>query len=220
MARVRGPALSLAASGNLGAINYTSWRGLQIARAAENYTFTPSESQKVINDYLIAVCARWGGTLTSSQRAVWEAVARGQTWVGRLGLAMKPSGYNLFVKVNMIAKTMGGVYQNVPPDLGKNAMMAAFVATTGGLIGEIDIDVTIHSASATPDRIQIFRAGPYDSPGRHALEGEFLLIANQVTPFDLTDTGLTSTKYYWYKGRVGWLTGTVGNFFETQAQAA
>lgn len=75
MAVVINPALSTAASGNLGPINYTRWRGMAVARAATTWTFTPSTKQTVYETMLRTVTRAWGGVLSASERQMWDAVA-------------------------------------------------------------------------------------------------------------------------------------------------
>jgi hypothetical protein len=211
MAIVDGPAMSLRASGNMGAICYTRWRGMQIARKSSDLVFQDTTPQQKAKDAVGLASKAWSGTLTPEQRAMWEEYARSQRKINRLGLRWTPSGYHIFMSRSTQAQLFGGVIQVTPPISMRAVSVLSVSILARAEVGKASIEMTFPTAPYRPDVMQVFRAGPYDGGGRHAIAPEFLEVQQVVDPFNWIDTGLSSGKYYWYRVRWGLLEGVVSS---------
>jgi len=63
---------------------------------------------------------------------------------------------------------------------------------------------------------EVWRAGPYDSGGRRAIDGEYRFLKFIQPIASDTDSGLTVGKYYWYRARVIDDYGRTQNWFDAQ----
>lgn len=216
MAKVDGPAMSIRASGNVGPLCYSIWRGMQIARAAWSGTQTSTSAQLVIRGYYTTVVQAWGGALTEAQRQMWRDYARTCRWVNTLGLDWIPSGYQVFVKMGLQSLILGSSYQVEPPEELVGAHPGSVVVYRPGVDEMIEVSMSDWADGIEPDVIQIWRAGPYVSGGYHAQKQEFRVVQVQGPPFVWQDWGVVSENYYWYRVRWGFNIGIVGNFWEEQ----
>lgn len=216
MAKVKGPALSLEASGNLGAICYSRWRGLRIARDVWTGTYPGTSAQIEVNNRMTTVSQAWGNTLTEAQREAWREAARSQVWKSELGDTWRPSGYNYFCRQNLNRLMMGLGIMTIPPaavpDIYCDEFELKWEATTMVVMMQLKGFVT----GAYPDQVQYFKAGPYDSQGRRPIEGEWRYYDKQLPGSWLYDYDVVIYKWYWYRAR--WFTneGFVGNWFPEQ----
>ncbi|MBA7661149.1 hypothetical protein ES703_69162 [subsurface metagenome] len=220
MAVVKGPAMSIAASGNLGPICYSRWRELAIARDVWTGTVPNTPDQQTYQGILITMAQAWGGVLTEEDREAWRAAARVITFQDRFGEPVHYSGYILFVSRNMVRRRWisGFLFK---PEQDKGLM--------------IWYDMVLQYASATsrfewrhfniptgkrPDILEAWQAGPYNSPGRVALEKEYRYY-NFKTPGVGTIFKVMSSdnKWYWLKMRMGDFSGVVSPFQTRQVFA-
>jgi len=220
MAIVNAPALSLSASGNLGAICYATWRGVQVARAASTLVCPMTTPQLKAQTAVGTAAIAWSGTLTAFQRELWEKHATTIQLRNRLGLAWTPSGYQLFMKRSVQALLLGGTVQAEPPVEMVQVLEVSVSIEASITPGEADIEMTFKSGMTQPDKMQVFRAGPYVGGGRRARHPDYLEVQQVGTPYSWTDTGLTTGAYYWYKVRWGLYTGIVGVDWEGQVLVA
>lgn len=221
IAIVINPALSTAASGNLGGINYTRWRGRAVARARTTWIgFTPSTQQLLYKGKLEFVVKAWGGSLTAAQRSAWVNAAASFRVIDRFGRQYTCTGYQMFCKLNMQRSVAELPFNSLPPITGIPFFMEGLMVGLSGVPGIGRMHAISVTPAYQPDMVQYWQAGPFDSPGRHALGNEFLLLGIE-RPFDDEDTAaLTIGKYYWFRARGGQDSGEVGNFHEFQWQAA
>jgi len=220
LAKVVGPALSLRASGNLGAINYTEWRGTAIARELNPCVQPNNPKQEAVQDKLASVQTAWGMTLSSSDRALWDELARTMSWSDRMSVRWTPAGYHLFLKTNCQALALGGVIQVTPPTSFPWTIPARFDCTYVSSVPKIAVRMDQFPVGEEPDLIQVFRAGPFDTGGRRAIKSDYRQKALQPSPYIYADTAIVALKWYWYRVRWGYKIGIVGNYFDLQAQAA
>lgn len=221
MGIVENPALSTRASGNVCGINYTSWRGLAIARCAWTGTVPNTAKQVTIQGFLTAVSQDWGQTLSAAQRDRWAAVAKDIRWVDRLGRSYIPSGYQHFMKLNMRRRVMGLVIMQEPPGAQEKpyANVLSFFINLG--IPRLDVRLRLGvGIDIDGYGVEYFKAGPFDSGGRRAIAGEWRFLAREVPPSDYSDFAVVLNKWYWYRGRSISEFGDVGNWFERQVQIA
>lgn len=217
MAIVKGPALSLLASGNLGDICYSRWRELQIARSSWTGTVPNTGPQVVIQGFLAAAAQAWGSTLTAAQRTMWEGYAAGLVRVDRLGGEYRPSGYNTFVAYSVQRQRWGLAIAAVPPVVKIGAVPSSYAVWSTG-VDTIHADLHYTVSVYGPDGVEYWMAGPYDSPGRRALENEyrFQVARFQAAASEASWVQTPVDKWYWVKGRFLWLPGYTGNYWYDQ----
>jgi hypothetical protein len=200
----------------MGAICYAKWRGQQIARAKSTLVCPETTPQQKAQDAGGIAAKGWSQVLTAEQRAMWEEYARSQRLINRLGLKWVPSGYQIYLKRSVQSILLGGAVQTEPPISERAISVLTVTIEAMSAAGEARIEMTFPTAPYRPDVIQVFRAGPYDGGGRHAIAPEYLEVQQVGDPFTWTDTGLDSGKYYWYKVRWGLLEGVVSAYWEGQ----
>jgi len=219
MAVVKGPAMSIAASGNMGSICYSKWGELQIARDVWTGTVPNTSKQVVYQNMLSTLAGYWGSDLTERERASWRAEASNVTFSNRFGERVHYSGYTLFISRNMNLKRWGANWLRLPiKSTGKMVFdKVAMLYQSGGphlfwRIYNYGVD-----GLPWPDLFEAWLAGPYDSPGRRAIEPEYRFMASIIYPPNLYKYhGILAGKYYWMRIRLGDLNGTVSPYQEEQ----
>lgn len=217
MAVVKAPALSLDASGNLGAICYSSWRGLSVARDVWTGTDPNTGLQQAHRAKHKAVVQAWGGTLTEKQREAWRVAALSERRMSRIKTVYTPSGYQFFVQLNVQRSRLGGALMTIPPvaidpytwtrfETEWNAVKTWVVLK---FLEEMYIGASEVSA-------EVWRAGPYTSGGRHAIDGEYRFLKFVKPVVQSSDNTVNASVYYWYRARVIDDYGRVQGWFEDQ----
>lgn len=219
MALVQFPAGSMKASGNVGDINFTNIRGRAVARAASAPTGTPTPKQIAQRALMTAVTAEWGTNLTPSERAEWERVAMQERYIDRLGQQYIPTGYQMFIRLNIQGRFFGGTLMKTPPVKPDGVfVLAAYVNWNEAGSRPIIVMKKADGVAVDADGFQVFRAGPYDSGGRKAIEPEFRYFGKEESLSYMWDYTTTAGKWYWYRIRWFFETGYVGNWWEDQVK--
>jgi len=219
MAIVKGPGMSLQASGNVCGLNYTTWRGLQIVRCAWTGTVPNTAKQLVQQGYLTVVAQAWGSTLTADQRDTYHRSARSIIWKDRFGDDYIPSGYQLYMKLNTRRKAMGlGIMTTAPPKqefVEVNFLNVESFLESGWIA--MNLRVTLGQVISSYGT-EYYKAGPYNSGGRRPIEGEWRFLKRKVPPSAYIDTAVSPNLWYWYRGRAISEFGEVQNWFQVQMQ--
>jgi len=217
MAVVKAPALSLDASGNLGGICYSKWRSLNVARSPWTGTVPNTTAQQTIQGYLTAVSQTWSGGLSEAERQSWRNVARGLVRISRGMTKYVPSGYQYFVEVNMVRARLTQPLLKTPhtgfPESGFEEVSLQWAT------GELKVIILIENVFKSPVTqfyVEVWRAGPFENGGRHAIAGEYRFLKFWPSLVDGDDNTVLQLKYYWYKVRWVWEFGVSGNWFERQ----
>ena len=217
MAIVDGPLFSGAASGTVGALNYTRWRGRAVVRS----TFTPNDANSGLQQAWRAQFANviyyWNTTLTMLQRSGWEAVAATLVWHNRLGNKVVPTGYQLFCRISLNRIRQGSSISASIPDLSPPWLITGTYASWDPLLLNLDVGVEGYVGVNPPPGYQIWLAGPYTSGARTALRHEYRWLYNKSGVNDYAITGLVASRYYWVKIRWIDYNGLQGNWFPLQA---
>lgn len=219
MAIVIAPALSVRASGNVGDINFTRWKGMNIARTTYVPVYTPSGKQMSQRARMKSISQQWGNWLGPAQRKMWEEVAAEEVVFNRLGGEYKPSGYQYYMSINMMILFIGGVFAYVPPSKLPAVYVWRMYAKPDPFLNANEVGLEkseTHKVDA--DGFQIYKAGPYKSGGRKPIKPEYRYLTAVWANYYLHDFDVIDTKWYWYKCRWFFQTGFVGNFWEAQVQ--
>lgn len=218
MAVVKGPALSLDASGNLGGICYSRWRGFNIARDTWTGTVPNTSAQQVYQADLTSVSQAWGGTLDADDRQAWEDYSKSQYMIDRFGEKYTPSGYNLFMSRNLIRKRWSmsillRPYHRIKPLIATDWYVEWQVSYP-----RVYVRMLNGNNKGYPDKLEYWRAGPYASGGRKPIDGEWLL--KKITGYGgwYNHTWTTSGDWFWYRCRMGRNDGVVSDFLVEQFQ--
>jgi len=222
MAIVKGPALSIEASGNLGAICYSKHGSLQIARAVWTGTVPNTTKQVVQQGFLKTASQAWGSISFGCDRDSYNNLAKSIVWRDRLGSPYIPSGYQLFMKWNIRRLVMGlGLMVKAPPIqewVDVKELVIFWHAVGPKFIMRLVRTVTPVQYPESYG-VEIYKAGPYNSGGRNPIEGEWRFLTSMVPPTTYYDTDINSTKFYWYRARAIVEFGDVQNWFEEQVYA-
>jgi len=216
MAVVKGAFHSDLASGNVGSLCATRWRSLQVVKSAWTGT-VPNTSKQVTYQVDLKNCAQaWGGTLTAAEREEWERATEWYHLPNRFGELVKPTGYHLFIHVNMILKRhsqplLTKPAQKITPAIGMVLTLTA-VASYPRVQGKF------YSTIGSADRVEYWKAGPYDSGGRKPIAGEWRIDQFKTFGGIYYDYNVTLNKWYWYKARWVEYVGYVSNFHIKQLQ--
>jgi len=223
MAIVEGPALSLRASGNVGSLCYTKYRGQAVCRDAWTLagggTYISTSAQIVIQGYMRLATRAWSGSCSQAERDEWEAFARGQRWTNRLSQKWQPTGYNVFIRMACISLTLGESIQTTPPLVISHHMPELFTVTDVGGVGAVEVEFSDFPAGEEPDYIQVWISGPYARIGRKPIEPEYRYKGKAASPFIFTSGALVAGSYYWIRARWADSIGTVGNWYTMQHRA-
>lgn len=217
MAVVKGPALSLDASGNLGAICYSSWRGLNVARDVWTGADPNTAKQQAHRALHKTVVQSWGGVLTEVQREVWRTAALSERRMSKIKTVYTPTGYQFFVQLNVQRARLGGALMTLPPAAIDAYTWTIFETTFDNVMFQVDLKFLEElNAGAAEMSAEVWRAGPYDSGGRHAIDGEYRFVKFIQPIAQDNDVPAVLNKYYWYKARVIDDYGRVQGWFEDQ----
>ena len=217
MAIVKGPALSIDASGNVGSICYVTCRGKQIARAAWSGTPTPTGLQTAQKNRMVTAQQAWGGLLTDSERASWRAAAADQKRISRVGMTYIPTGFNYFLGLTVQLLRQGFAIRKMPPTSMVPFMFLYIEAVQ--VVGYPDKFRTYFRdrSPAYPSDMQgeDWMAGPYVSGGYHPQKPDYRFQEFRSISGGNLYNGMQQGVYYWFKMR--WIDeiGRVGNWFET-----
>lgn len=217
MGIVKSPALSLDASGNVGPICFSKWRGLSIARGVWTGTVPNTSKQQIIQGYMRDVSRAWSNLLTALQRELWSQAARGQTVRSRVDTLYVPTGYQHYMTLNLQVVRQGLPIEVEPPIKLVPYGFERILVQWNLFQFWVDILFLDHFVNA-PSGFQgeIWRAGPYSTAGRHAIEPEFKFLSYADLIMTYNDMTVLMGNYYWYRCRWVESKGRRGNWFEMQ----
>jgi len=207
MAIVKGPLHSERASGNLGSLCYSEYRGRSVVRSSWTGTYPNTTDQQTVNNRMAYLIARWGNDLTAEQRQSWEDLASSLRFPDRFGERKQLSGYNLYLKRNLIRMRFYTSAIDVPIEGGELYYADETVVEFQGSYPRVWL--TFHEGVATKnaDVLDWWRAGPYDTESRSPIAGEWKSLIYAKPPGSSYDTTIVLSKWYWYRGRAVWASG-------------
>ncbi|MBA7694299.1 hypothetical protein ES703_102906 [subsurface metagenome] len=215
MAIVKGPALSVDASGNVCGICYVTVRGQQIARCAWSGTPTPTQKQTDQKDRMVTAMQAWGGVLNDAERKSWSAAAADQIRISRVNTKYIPSGYQYFIGLTVQLLRQGFTIRRLPP-VAMEPYLHTYI-TADQIAGTQTLRTRFEGREPShPTTIQgeDWMAGPYVSGGYHPQAPDYRFQEFRSISAGNLYSGLDWEKYYWFKMRWIDTSGRVGNWFE------
>ncbi|MBA7677875.1 hypothetical protein ES703_86141 [subsurface metagenome] len=215
MAIVKGPALSIDASGNVGIICFAKWRGLQIARAAWSGDPTPTGLQTAQKNRVVTACAAWSGTLTEAERQSWKGAAAGQVRMSRVNTPYIPTGYQYFIGLSTQLLRQGFVIRTLPPPVGEPLLFTYITADQ--VVGYNYLRTRFEGrepSSSTTVQGEDWIAGPFVNEGYTPQNYDFRFVEFRSIHAGNLYTDLVTDKYYWFRMRWIDVYGRVGNWFQ------
>jgi len=216
MAIVIAPAMSMQASGNVGAINFTRWRGINVARTTFVYSDPNTPAQMSQRALLTSLAQAWGGLLSAANRETWADRAADQVFKNRLGVEYQPSGYQLFMKWNLQLMVISDLINYNAPTGIENVFIEELLIWVG-LMSEVWVKLVDDDGNDIDCRaVIIFRAGPYASGGRRPIRPEYRLQTYRKPPTTWEDYPVPTGNYFWYKAFGVLDSGRISTTFEGQ----
>lgn len=213
MAVVKAPALSIDASGNVGGICYSKWRGMNIARGTWKGTVPNTTKQQIIQGYMTTVSQAWSITLSQAERDVWNLVASSLIRKSRGMVEYVPKGYQYFVELNIQRQRHAQPILHLPPSYQMIEAVEGFTVGWDGLFLAVRTEWTIMHGAPADEFYEVWRAGPYSGGGRNPIGGEWRFQAWIQGLLEWLDYTTDPFSYYFYKLRVVDKFGRSGNYF-------
>jgi len=218
VALVISPANSMKASGDLGAINYTHIRGIQIARSKYTSIQPNSGSQATMQGNLSTAVYIWRDVLTDEQIQLWNQAAAEQRFINRMGNPFIPSGFSYFMRIYLRLYAAGLTPAKTPPrdTIAVKPMNLTSTITTSP--PNVQLSMKDYSGSAlSVTKIQINRAGPYEGYSRRPQLNDFRILSYTASSTYDDSTVILGRVYYY---RVRWLrsSGKMGNTIQLIAE--
>lgn len=217
MAIVKGPCHSELASGNMGSVCYSRWRGRAIARDVWSGTVPNTSGQVEVQSYLTEAVNKWRNVLTLEQAEAWRSFAEEHPVVDRLGDIRASTGFNRFVSLWVRARCFGQTGVLDPP--GSTIVSTPTYMELKWWTYRFGVRLRDWMTSENTDLVDYWIAGPYDSVNRRALDQEYrqwLTTSAMGTRYWVPPT---EDKWYWFRGRWAMNDGRAGNWLTGQAFA-
>lgn len=213
---VKGPLHSEMASGNLGAVCYSRWKGRAVARNVWTGTDPNTASQQARRAILSDLAYAWGNDLTEIQRGYWNDLARSLRFPDRFG-EMKPiSGYLLFLKRNL-QRRPPYVYLLASPTEGGEKFWVDVLELTYETAGpRVWVRPRYGDAANNQTYYDYWRSGPFQTEARNPTDAEWSHKAYKIPLSSWYDYGITQGYWYWYRVRGGWSSGIVSPWFQNK----
>ena len=174
------------ASGKMGNVVASTGKGGAYQRARV-IPFNPkSTAQTTARANMTTVSQDWKG-LTEGQRVAWNSAAPNWISTGIFGNKLEPSGFNLYVKLNLNLLTIGVAQIVSPPTKSAVASLSTFSAA------QVHAGATTLTFTATPapaGSSVIVEATAPQSAGRYSIKSQYrviaVLAAGQASPYTAT----------------------------------
>ena len=174
MGIVINPACSFGASGDVGALNYSRWRGMWIARGKYTLTQTSSAKQLTQRARYTAAIIYWQD-FTAAERELWTLYASKQRVKNRLQQEYTPTGYHCFLGMAIQAQVVGYSIPDEPPTepMPYSVFGVEVTQVLQLSVWKIKIDPTEIPTGSTEFKIQYQYAPPFISGARNPKENEW-----------------------------------------------
>lgn len=197
MAIVLNPALSMAASGDLGSINYSRWRSIMVARTKYTPVQPNTSAQQLIQGYFDSAITAWQ-TMTDDNRQLWRAYASTLRKRNKLQQEYIPNAYNVFVGMSILAQRSGESIPTVPPvEIFKYSMVGLDVYQLPADPGFVYIVPDTQPTGDATGHVQYWVAGGFESAGRSPQSNDWDL-RNVFDTGDYWRTSFSDDGFYYY----------------------
>jgi len=187
-----------------------------------------SARQSIVRTYLTQLAQDWRD-LTAPQKLQWntQAVAFAKTDI--FGDKQTPSGFNLYMSLNLNILNVNGVVISTPPVLEDAFNFTAFSAAISA--GGGSIDLTYAAAIPATVSVEVFATAPM-SAGKSFVKSEYrkidVILTADASPFDIAaeyivkfgSVGLAGQKVFFKMVPIVTLTGLRGMGIECSAIVA
>jgi len=204
MAKVLNPLGSLQASGSVGGLTYSLWRGINTVKAKPKPVKRHSGVQPRMRALLGYLSRAWG-LLTDAQRQLWREYATEHPYPDGLGGTFILTGNQMFNALNHNAIRLFGVSfeQDEPPTVDPAASIRYFEAEEGALDpGSVDLSWALYGVGDVNDKNEIWISPPLGSEGKVNIDSRMrfktYVVGNELL---FSVTGLVETAWYWFKAR-------------------
>lgn len=201
-------AIIVAGSGKAGGHVFAKNRSGSYMRTKTTPVNPQSSYQTEVRNRLSALATAWGG-LTAAQRNAWNGAVDSFKSTNVFGDSVKPSGFNLFVRLNSVLLMGGAAQIDIPPQpVEIPAITALSVAADNS---SNTVIVTFAPTPVPADYALVIEATGSIAPGKsyvkNLLRQVVIGAAAEASPFDITTE---------YKAKFGDV-GAVGNAIHIRA---
>jgi len=190
--------------GSIGGITFGINKGVMTAKVKPNPARRMRTTQPS-NRAILGWMSRIYGGLSSTNRALWETWAANHPVVNSMGQSVKLSGHQWFIKLNSVARRIGGVgvESDTPPLTDLQYSVNDFAAVTGSVDpGDIDLTWEVDGDGDAGDFVEIGIAGPFASPARVEVHNKFKSLQTVAGNLELdTIADLVEGAWYWIRAR-------------------
>ena len=173
MVLLREPAPGPGASGSVGNLTYSRNRFGAYARARTNPVNPNSERQVAVRTALSFLTNRWSQGLSQAQRDAWDLYGESVAMVNRLGITIFLTGFNHYLRSNVINKQHGNPVIDDGPtifELPDQDPTMAITASEAAQQISTSYDDTLDWASETGGFLWLFQGSP-QNPQRTFFNG-------------------------------------------------
>ena len=224
MARILNPLGGVSVVGSVAGLVYSVHRGVNTVQAKSS----PGRRLRPLTGYMSDNRSRFGwlsaawGLLSAGDRAQWDAYAKNHPQVNNQGTSFLLDGYQTHLKMNHTACRLGGVgnYFNVPPLIDLVPRVDSLVCVPGALTKQIACTITLAGTGIIGDFIEYNVAGPFESPGRRAVQSRFAFAGTTTgVILVLSLTTIAADKYFWVRARYTGTRGQTSNWTYYQSKS-
>lgn len=164
-----------------------------------------------------AVSKTWGEVLSQSQRLAWQNFARHETYTTRLGVKYTPTGYQGYMKRNLIVAQFGWTLMSDPPEQDP-PMAATEIIHVPRIPGQYFVELVAILAGvlvyADCDFVEYWQSPIYVASGRHAQPNDYRFRVIVDAPESIVTPMLGTADSIWYRARMVSTTGIHSGWFE------
>lgn len=153
--------------GSIGGTVFSRSRAGAFARIRTKPVFTPTTSRTHWQSAMAYVYAYWHDTMTNAKRIAWNTLGDNTDFTNALGDVYHPSGYNLFLRMNSLARLGAMGLQDTAPPVATGAHYPITYTVIAGptIQGEmIDTPAALHEVYFWLSLPQPFTVYSYTGP--------------------------------------------------------
>lgn len=221
----------VAASGSVAGNTYSRNRFGPYIRARTSPVNPNTERQQLVRASVAFCAAFWANTLTAVQRAAWDLYGSSVAMTDKLGATMYLTGYNQFMRSNVIFKMVGGTPIAAGPTVFEIPAHDPTFAVTVSEAGQqltFSFDVTMDWAVETGGILYLFQGKPqnaqrnyFGSPWRHVGNVGGIDPGGPVSPAPYAvDFAVAEGQHQWAYARIGRADGRLSEPFRADTFCA